>query len=314
MYRYGHHLAPTAAVKVRSLHAADLRLQEARQLRGLLVPRARLLRPGGGRRPAPGRACSSPGAQAPPPGCREGRHDPRRPARRRARGGAGGRGRRARRSPRARSRGARCPESLAAAGAHRRGGGRGDHRRRARAIYAGDLVIDRPLVLVGHGRPRLVGSGTGSVVRVRAADVTVEGFDIDGRGGGDLGRDSVGRPRLRRRGATVRDCRDRGRPLRHLPARAPTARRSTAAGSAASPARTPARRAPASTSGTREGFRLTDNEIVDVRDGFYIQSSIARRHPGQRRARPALRRCTTCSPTTTCSRTTSSRTARRARR
>src|SRR5262249_42996202 len=37
--------------------------------------------------------------------------------------------------------------------------------------YVGDLVVDRPLTLVGRGRPRLVGSGSGSVVRVRAGDV-----------------------------------------------------------------------------------------------------------------------------------------------
>ena len=47
--------------------------------------------------------------------------------------------------------------------------------------YQGDLVIDRPVRLVGRGRPLLVGSGTGSVVRVRADGVTLEGFSIDGR-------------------------------------------------------------------------------------------------------------------------------------
>ena len=58
--------------------------------------------------------------------------------------------------------------------------------------YAGDLVVDKPLRLVGRGRPRLLGSGKGSVVRVRADDVTVEGCAIDGRRGGDLSRDSAG--------------------------------------------------------------------------------------------------------------------------
>src|SRR5512143_2839219 len=43
--------------------------------------------------------------------------------------------------------------------------------------YRGDLAIDKPLVLVGAGRPVLVGSGHGSVVRVRADGVTLEGFD-----------------------------------------------------------------------------------------------------------------------------------------
>src|SRR5512136_938546 len=51
--------------------------------------------------------------------------------------------------------------------------------------YRGDLIIDRPMVLAGIGRPRLIGSGTGSVVRIRAPRVTVEGFDIDDRGGGE---------------------------------------------------------------------------------------------------------------------------------
>ena len=39
--------------------------------------------------------------------------------------------------------------------------------------YTGDLVIDKPLRLVGRGRPQLLGSASGSVVRVRASDVTV---------------------------------------------------------------------------------------------------------------------------------------------
>jgi nitrous oxidase accessory protein len=72
--------------------------------------------------------------------------------------------------------------------------------------YPGDLLIDRPLRLIGHGRPRLIGSGAGSVVRVRADDVLIEGFDIDGRLGGDLSRDSAGIHVAARR-AVVRDCR-----------------------------------------------------------------------------------------------------------
>src|SRR5688500_15698197 len=54
--------------------------------------------------------------------------------------------------------------------------------------YEGDLLIDRAITLIGASRPTLIGSGTGSVVRVRAAGVTIEGFDIDGGGKGDLGR------------------------------------------------------------------------------------------------------------------------------
>ena len=79
----------------------------------------------------------------------------------------------------------------------------------AGGIYAGDLYLDKALTLVGTGRPTLLGSGHGSVVRVRAADVTIEGFDIDGRSMGDLGRDTAGihvaAPRV-----TIRDVRVRG--------------------------------------------------------------------------------------------------------
>jgi nitrous oxidase accessory protein len=137
--------------------------------------------------------------------------------------------------------------------------------------YRGDLVIDRPLRLQGTGRPRLVGSGTGSVVRIRAADVTLEGFDIDGLGGGDLGRDASGvhiaAPR-----AVVSDCRIDaclfGVYLRE------------AHGSAVRGCRIHGIRgkdAGEKGSGIHvwntEGFAFEDNQIVDVRDGFYIQSS-----------------------------------------
>ena len=37
-----------------------------------------------------------------------------------------------------------------------------------------------------------MGAGHGSVVRVRADGVTIEGLEIDGRRGGDLSRDSAG--------------------------------------------------------------------------------------------------------------------------
>jgi hypothetical protein len=74
--------------------------------------------------------------------------------------------------------------------------------------YMGDLVIERRLRIVGRGRPLLVGSGTGSVVRVRADEVTIEGLDIDGRGGGDLGHDSSGIHVSGQR-AVIRECRIR---------------------------------------------------------------------------------------------------------
>ncbi len=137
--------------------------------------------------------------------------------------------------------------------------------------YAGDLFVDRPLRLVGRGRPRLVGSGSGSVVRVRAADVTVEGFDIDGRQGGDLGRDSAGvhtsAPRT-----VVRDCRIVealfGIYLREAPGA--VVERCSIRGIAG---REPGEKGSGIHVYATDGFTLKGNEIVDVRDGFYIQSS-----------------------------------------
>jgi nitrous oxidase accessory protein len=137
--------------------------------------------------------------------------------------------------------------------------------------YAGDLVIDRPVTLVGRGRPRLVGSGRGSVVRVRAAGVTIEGFDVDGRGGGDLGRDSSG-IHVAAPQATIRDCRVSnaifGIYLRE-------ANGAVVAGCAVRgiPGREPGEKGSGIHVWNTERFRLEGNEIADVRDGFYIQSS-----------------------------------------
>ena len=138
----------------------------------------------------------------------------------------------------------------------------GDHR--------GDLLIDRPLTLVGD-RTRLVGSGHGSVVRVRSADVTIRGLDIDGLGGGDLGRDSSGihvsAPRV-----TIRDCRISnaifGIYLRE--AHGAVVERCFVRGI---PGKDPGEKGSGIHVWNTQGFRLADNEIVDVRDGFYIQSS-----------------------------------------
>lgn len=57
------------------------------------------------------------------------------------------------------------------------------------AVYVGQIRIDRPLTLVGQGRPILDGAGMGSVLRVVAPDVTVRGFSIR-----DSGRGPVGTP------------------------------------------------------------------------------------------------------------------------
>jgi nitrous oxidase accessory protein len=137
--------------------------------------------------------------------------------------------------------------------------------------YEGDLLIDRPLRLVGRGRPTLVGSGEGSVVRVRAADVTIEGFDIDGGGGGDLGRDSSGIHVAAAR-ATVRDCRIReslfGVYLREAPDA--VVEKCFIRGI---PGKAPGEKGSGIHVWATEGFRFTENEVVDARDGFYIQSS-----------------------------------------
>jgi nitrous oxidase accessory protein len=137
--------------------------------------------------------------------------------------------------------------------------------------YPGDLVLDRPLTLVGRGRPRLLGSGHGSVVRVRGAGVTIEGFDVDGRGGGDLGRDSSGihvsAPRV-----TLRDCRISnaifGIYLREAPAA--LVERCRVRGI---PGKDPGEKGSGIHVWNTQGFRLAGNEIADVRDGFYVQSS-----------------------------------------
>ncbi len=48
--------------------------------------------------------------------------------------------------------------------------------------YGGPFTIDRPLTLRGSGRATLRGDGKTHVVAVRAADVTIEGFEIRGSG------------------------------------------------------------------------------------------------------------------------------------
>lgn len=137
--------------------------------------------------------------------------------------------------------------------------------------YTGDLLIDRPLTLAGEGRPRLVGSGTGSVIRVRAAGVTLEGLDIDGRRGGDLGRDASGvhvaAPRV-----TIRDCRITdalfGVYLRE-------ADDATVQGCAIHgvPGLDPGEKGSGIHAYASQRFRFEDNHVVDVRDGLYLQNS-----------------------------------------
>ncbi len=137
--------------------------------------------------------------------------------------------------------------------------------------YEGDLVIDRPLRLIGRGRPLLLGAGAGSVVRVRANRVSIEGFDVDGRGGGDLGQDASG-IHVAGKNVVIRDCRIRnslfGIYLRE--ADGAVVERSSIHGIRG---KDPGEKGSGLHVWNTQGFRLTANEIVDVRDGVYIQSS-----------------------------------------
>jgi nitrous oxidase accessory protein len=138
-------------------------------------------------------------------------------------------------------------------------------------VYEGDLVIDRPLTLVGQGRPLLRGSGHGSVVRIRAAGVTLDGFDIDGRAGGDLGRDSAGvhiaAPR-----AVVRNCRITRTlfGIYLLSSDDALVEGNRIEGIAGRP---PGEIGSGIHVFNSQRFRLEGNEVVLARDGFYIQSS-----------------------------------------
>ena len=59
----------------------------------------------------------------------------------------------------------------------------GDTVRVERGFYAEHLQIDKPLQLVGVGRPTLSGSGKGDVIRIKSPDVSVEGFIVRDSGG-----------------------------------------------------------------------------------------------------------------------------------
>lgn len=137
--------------------------------------------------------------------------------------------------------------------------------------YRGDLYIDKAVHLVGIGRPRLLGSALGSVVRVRADGATIEGFDIDGQLGGSLARDSSG-IHVTARDVTIRDCRI----VRSLfgvylrEAHNATVDDSTVVG-------IEGKAAGEQGSGIHvwntQRFTLRGNTIRYSRDGFYIQSS-----------------------------------------
>ena len=138
-------------------------------------------------------------------------------------------------------------------------------------VYRGDLYVDHRMTLSGRGRPVLVGSGAGSVVRIRASGVVVEGFDVDGGGGGDLGRDPSG-IHVAAKNVTVRDCRVVnslfGIYLRE--ADGAVVENCTVRGI---PGKAPGEKGSGIHVWNTDGFRLSDNTVTDARDGFYIQSS-----------------------------------------
>lgn len=137
--------------------------------------------------------------------------------------------------------------------------------------YDGDLIIDKPLTLAGIDRPLLRGSGSGSVIRVRAAGVTIEGFIIDGQRGGALGRDSSG-IHVAADDVTIRDCHVRealfGIYLRESD-RA-IVEHNTITGI---PNRPPGEIGSGIHVWDSHHYRLTGNVITGTRDGMYIQSS-----------------------------------------
>ncbi len=137
--------------------------------------------------------------------------------------------------------------------------------------YIGDLVIERPIHLVGRGRPRLVGSGKGSVVRVRAPNVHLEGFDIDGRGGGDLGRDSSG-IHVAAPGAEIVDCRI-SNALFGVYLRAADGARVERCHIRGIPGKDAGEKGSGIHVWNTDRFAFVGNDIEEARDGFYIQSS-----------------------------------------
>jgi nitrous oxidase accessory protein len=138
-------------------------------------------------------------------------------------------------------------------------------------IYSGDLYLDRSIRFVGKGRPRLVGSGKGSVVRIRAPGVVVEGFDIDGLAGGDLSADSSG-VHVAAPAAIVRDCRIANALFGVYVREAPgvVVEGNVIRG-------IPGREAGDKGSGIHVwntiGFTFVGNDIADARDGIYIQNA-----------------------------------------
>ncbi len=137
--------------------------------------------------------------------------------------------------------------------------------------YVGDLYIDRPLTIVGHGRPVLLGSGYRSVVMVRGDHITFDGFDIDGREGGSLSDDSSG-IHISGRFAHVARCRVT-RSLFGVYLYAADDAWIDQTSVEGILGKTPGEQGSGIHSWNTRRFRLTDNVIRYSRDGFYLQAS-----------------------------------------
>lgn len=137
--------------------------------------------------------------------------------------------------------------------------------------YRGDLFLDRPVTLRARGDVTLLGSGQGSVIRVRAARVTIEGFIIDGMRGGDLGRDTSG-IHVAAPEVTIRRCHIRnslfGVYLRE--SNRAVVEETEVLGI---PGLDPGEKGSGIHLWDTHGFRLERNVIRDARDGIYVQSS-----------------------------------------
>jgi nitrous oxidase accessory protein len=138
-------------------------------------------------------------------------------------------------------------------------------------VYRGDLFLDKPIILRAQGQVTLIGSGHGSVVRVRASGVTIEGFAIDGQKGGDLGRDSSG-IHVTGADATIRRCRIRNA-LFGIYLRESNGTVVEDVDIVGIPGLDPGEKGSGIHLWNSHGFRLERNTIHDVRDGFYVQSS-----------------------------------------
>lgn len=140
-----------------------------------------------------------------------------------------------------------------------------------RGTYRGDLFLDRAVTLRAEGDVTLLGSGHGSVVRVRAAAVTIEGFTIDGMRGGDLGRDSSG-IHVAASEVTVRRCHIRNA-LFGIYLRESDGAVVEDSEIRGIPDLDPGEKGSGIHLWNSHRFRLERNVILDARDGLYVQSS-----------------------------------------